>query len=441
MPYNKNAKRRASALITGVEIENLFGRYDYDLKIPRTESNNVSQIGIIYGDNGTGKTTILRLLFHLLSPANDREHRTFLAQVPFSRFSVTFSDKIKISVVREDPNFTGPYNITLTKAGRSALTAEIDLDKDGSVIVPPEGERILNEIDNRQLSIFLLSDDRMLQSDESENDLEERYREEIRYSELVGLSRRIAPNRRDVALRQSLERTTTWLRRRLIQKSTRGEAEAQQIYPSIIERLNKLGVPPTQDYEAERNSLIQALKDLDKRSHLIAKFGLISKVDVKPFIKGLTDTSQRLLPFVAQVVSPFIDGQKVRLDALEELYGPLDRFVTRINGFFVDKKIDLKAGEGISILSDSGIRLDPENLSSGEKQLLLLFCNVLTSSESASLFIIDEPEISLNVKWQRRLVDALVDITSGSQCQFLLATHSIELLSKHRNQVIKLNPS
>jgi ABC-type glutathione transport system ATPase component len=87
---------------------------------------------------------------------------------------------------------------------------------------------------------------------------------------------------------------------------------------------------------------------------------------------------------------------------------------------------------------DPGAKLDPENLSSGEKQLLLLFFNVLTSAETASLFIIDEPEISLNVKWQRKLVDSLIDITTESSCQFLLATHSIELLTKHRNETIKL---
>jgi ABC-type glutathione transport system ATPase component len=62
------------------------------------------------------------------------------------------------------------------------------------------------------------------------------------------------------------------------------------------------------------------------------------------------------------------------------------------------------------------------------------------ASDTSSIFIVDEPEISLNVKWQRRLIDALTDITSGSQCQFLFATHSIEILTKHRDQVIKLNP-
>ena len=52
-----------------VEIEGLFGRYDYDL--PR-KPDVLSEVAILYGDNGSGKTTILTLLFHLLSERHER---------------------------------------------------------------------------------------------------------------------------------------------------------------------------------------------------------------------------------------------------------------------------------------------------------------------------------------------------------------------------------
>ena len=52
----------------------------------------------------------------------------------------------------------------------------------------------------------------------------------------------------------------------------------------------------------------------------------------------------------------------------------------------------------------------------------------------------DEPEISLNVKWQRRLVRALLDCIRGSRVQLVFATHSIELLAQHKTNVIKLSP-
>ena len=77
-------------------------------------------------------------------------------------------------------------------------------------------------------------------------------------------------------------------------------------------------------------------------------------------------------------------------------------------------------------------------LSSGEKQLLLLFCNIITAREQASIFIIDEPELSLNVVWQRKLVNALLAFSEGSSIQLILASHSIELLTQYDQNVCDL---
>jgi ABC-type glutathione transport system ATPase component len=52
--------------------------------------------------------------------------------------------------------------------------------------------------------------------------------------------------------------------------------------------------------------------------------------------------------------------------------------------------------------------------------------------------MIDEPEISLNVKWQRQLVQALLDITESANIQFIFASHSMELLAQHMSRVVKL---
>jgi ABC-type glutathione transport system ATPase component len=52
--------------------------------------------------------------------------------------------------------------------------------------------------------------------------------------------------------------------------------------------------------------------------------------------------------------------------------------------------------------------------------------------------MIDEPEISLNIKWQRQLIKALLGIADEGRVQFIFASHSIELLSQHRDRVVKL---
>lgn len=61
-------------------------------------------------------------------------------------------------------------------------------------------------------------------------------------------------------------------------------------------------------------------------------------------------------------------------------------------------------------------------LSSGEKQIISLFSHIYLSTERRFFVIIDEPELSLSVAWQRRF---LPDILKTGKCEGLVAvTHS-----------------
>jgi predicted ATP-dependent endonuclease of OLD family len=76
----------------------------------------------------------------------------------------------------------------------------------------------------------------------------------------------------------------------------------------------------------------------------------------------------------------------------------------------------------ISLSLDSGDTLDLKDLSSGEKQIVSLFAHLYLEDKRTFAVIIDEPELSLSVDWQRKL---LPDITNSGRCTFLAAaTHS-----------------
>lgn len=430
--------------IKEIKVKKLFGHYNYNIKIPSIKNKEISSMSLLYGDNGTGKTTILNLIFHLLSTAHNRGHRTFIAKVPLNRFSIKFMNNTKISIIRKNSTLTGSYIIELSEDKTAPISAKVKVEEVENRVISEsltnKFYELYEKVERLKLSIFFLGDDRDLQSDKYIFRVEE-----DRYERLLspGHRRRLIPpseDLRDISLRQSLERTENWIRTQLIQQASQGEADAQNIYVNIVENINKIGIKLPKDLKEEREPLIQAMKELEKRIRLFTEFGLILRINFRQLIKHVTNTKRALFPYVAPVVRSFIDSQKARLDALEKFNNLLNQFVKLINGFFFDKKIRLQVREGISIFSDSGERIKPEFLSSGEKQLLLLLFNVLTSRDVASLFIIDEPELSLNIKWQRRLIDALFTITYGSHCQFLLATHSIELLTKHRSKTIKLDP-
>lgn len=74
--------------IAKIEVEKLFGVYNYTLDCfsNKTEDNLI----ILYGDNGTGKSTILHLISFLLSNKRRNGHKSQMANIEFKSFKLTF---------------------------------------------------------------------------------------------------------------------------------------------------------------------------------------------------------------------------------------------------------------------------------------------------------------------------------------------------------------
>jgi len=133
-----------------------------------------------------------------------------------------------------------------------------------------------------------------------------------------------------------------------------------------------------------------------------------------------------------------VESVEKKLDAMQRLQTQLDALFTTLNSYFTHKSISFDPRTGIRIVADTGRVLSPNMLSSGERHLLLLFLNTLLALDRPCVFIIDEPEISLNVKWQRRLLSSLLRCAGDSPIQYLFATHSLELLAQHKDNAIKV---
>ena len=78
----------------------------------------------------------------------------------------------------------------------------------------------------------------------------------------------------------------------------------------------------------------------------------------------------------------------------------------------------------------------PNLLSSGEKQILILLTQALLRVDDPVVYIADEPELSLHVLWQEKLLDSLV--TLGGEIQVIVATHSPDIVGKFRDKIINL---
>lgn len=67
-------------------------------------------------------------------------------------------------------------------------------------------------------------------------------------------------------------------------------------------------------------------------------------------------------------------------------------------------------------------KLGPTELSSGERQLLLIFATVLAQDNRPAILLMDEPEISLHFDWQSSLVRNIRAL--NPRVQLILSTHS-----------------
>ena len=98
------------------------------------------------------------------------------------------------------------------------------------------------------------------------------------------------------------------------------------------------------------------------------------------------------------------------------------KFQDLIDDLFSDtgKKILRKSNE--ILFEQEGEMLTPYQLSSGEKQILVILLTVLVQDNQHYALFMDEPEISLHVEWQQRLIQLIRSLNPNAQ--IILTTHS-----------------
>ena len=88
------------------------------------------------------------------------------------------------------------------------------------------------------------------------------------------------------------------------------------------------------------------------------------------------------------------------------------------------KRINRKSNE-IQFIQ-RGEYLTPYQLSSGEKQMIVIMLTVLVENKEHYCLLMDEPEISLHIEWQKRLISIIRQLNPNSQ--IILSTHSPALI-------------
>ena len=132
----------------------------------------------------------------------------------------------------------------------------------------------------------------------------------------------------------------------------------------------------------------------------------------------------------------------------KKYFEPLQQYLEAINHFLKDSAKELyfdKVSSNLKfrILDENANTInenrDIDTLSSGEKQILILFTYIKFNSKLGKLFIIDEPELSLHPKWQEAFLDGIKKIMP-QDTQLIFATHSPSIVGRNKKYCKVLLP-
>lgn len=147
---------------------------------------------------------------------------------------------------------------------------------------------------------------------------------------------------------------------------------------------------------------------------------------------------------VSKILGDFERFERNTNNEMKKIY----EYLETLNFFLADSSKQIVFKEETSELTYNALNKEKEivvrnkdinYLSSGEQQILILFSYIAFNSNKGQVFIIDEPELSLHIKWQENFLEKL-NIITPKGTQLILATHSPILAGKRRTKTHLLLP-
>lgn len=432
--------------IKNFKINKLFGRSNVNISFDEN-------IRIFVGENGIGKTTILNILYYTICKEFDR-----IAEFEFSDIEIEFisGERVTFSKVEIESTFNEKENdesyrdrkrnpmyqlldlsdLVLSKKKRNELIRMITkshatiqdvvefLIKEGKV-----SEDFINRVLDKQIDVSNYTQKKI----NVIRQIDKHVHQEILYFPTY---RRIEEDLTKLGLdldlyKYNMSKTEA---NELIRF---GMDDVQKVFSDLEEKIKSsalkgyslvTGEMITHLVHGENVSekMQEKVKNAETLEIVLDRVGENLKNYDKEKIKKLVKENE-LFDNTKQTYKPLIFFLSKLIDIYElhrEKEEAIKMFAKVCNEYLVNKMISYdESAVKISITEkSSGEKINLKDLSSGEKQIVSLFCRVYLNSNKNFIVLFDEPELSLSIEWQERL---LPDIVKSKKCDFLLAvTHS-----------------
>lgn len=418
-------------MISDIIIEKLHGLYNYNLCFKK-----LGKVSIITGPNGYGKTTILKIINHIL----------------YCKFWFFFFLDFKSVKL----NFSNGWSLIVEKVSSS----ESDAEESSDIVSVKEKIHVRLQFtgNDNPIETFVLGANYMVRLmrfyrrevnnfsndiTNFENILENYYTAEndsyisdngkmiqlflqeqrciyVQAERLVSdflwkIPIRTYRNEDNKMYMPEINTIADELKHYFAETIKEFASKSQEIDASFIKRLidNEKEAYCESDFENKK-------KKLKEKIDKLGEYGLSPKMELP---KGYKKDFQTVL-------SLYIDDMEAKISVFDSLYYRLEVFDRMVSGKALsNKKMILNDGVGIKIVNDNKVEIPLTKLSNGEKNLLLLYYYLVFSLKKDALLLIDEPENSLHAAWLSKMLNDYIDMAEKLQCQIIIATHSTTFIN------------
>lgn len=425
-------------ILDSVKIRGLWGVQDHEV-VFRLDK----QFNFIIGPNGTGKTTVINLIAAALMADFSRLDRILFSQIDLVLKEVGGRKKPSITIKKTQkpdlPYFDISYQI---KSTANSVPKNFDLDAIAEErfyrglparvmrerVVREKFVDIQREIESH-VKVCWLSVNR--NTDITSNSSEEQKR-------LSSVDQKL------MVLNNDLVRYFSKLSRRFADHTLLFQQNSFLSLLTSEKESQLIGFSKQMDIESERKSLSKVFELLGVDSKIYSnklrthldKFDDALKSYEKKNRTSLTSTEFAAM-YNAWKTHSLVQHYQLLQDRRSQIFQPKDNFLRVINELFAGRKvIEISEKNEMVATTKSGSVIPIEELSSGEKQLLIILGEALLQENESVIYIADEPELSLHVTWQEQLTDAISRINPSAQIVF--ATHSPDIVSTHTEKVIDM---
>ena len=438
--------------ITKISVKGLFGMFDHEIPL-----NQESRITIVHGPNGVGKTVLMRLVHGLFHYEYE-----YISSIPFECLRLDYEDGTLLTVekkVRDDGESKKLALFINCIAENGEKHSPFDLVLSGKMFL---AETVLEKRPN--LTLVVMSDGRMFWA----KNVDKQYVEDIREN----FPRKGRPFE-EIYLRMSTQpaiysKEDLLDGDRVLHDEVYGElpewfktirAESKSRFVSTWRLLQEVPEPATDLLEEGQPSrqyreMVEALErisDADDDDMSFVRFpGMQSTIDeVERYFTPLEDSEIESLQYGLKHLEQLqtddsytnflLKGEiedkireiEVEIEDLKSQYFDALELARLLNERLLFKSFVIDEDQFIVFLhseKDGGKYIPFSALSSGEQQLLTLYYQLLVKTEPDTLVMIDEPELSMNVVWQRNFLKDLQRIIELRKFDVLIATHSPQII-------------